>query len=72
LLNTLNLLSQCSEDTLWIESCKDEFGHICQGQHGTDMPTGMNTIMFFIPVTNIPKGKKPTYLCIIIASHPEN
>jgi hypothetical protein len=32
-------LSQCSEGTLWIESCKDEFGPLCQG-HGTDMPPG--------------------------------
>mgnify|MGYP003551073823 CR=1 FL=1 len=62
-------LSKCSEGTLWIESCKDEFGRLCQG-HGAHMPSGTNT-MFFIPVTSIPKGKKPTYLHIVAALRPE-
>jgi hypothetical protein len=46
-------LSKCSEGTLWIESCKDEFGRLYQG-HGPDMPTGTNT-MFFIPFSAVPK-----------------
>jgi len=62
-------LSRCSEGALWIESCKDEFGRLCQG-HGTAMPTGTNT-MFFIPVQDIPKGKKATYLRIVAAFRPE-
>jgi hypothetical protein len=62
-------LSKCSEGALWIESCKDEFGRLCQG-HGAHMPSGTNT-MFFIPVTSIPKGKKPTYLRIVAALRPE-
>jgi hypothetical protein len=62
-------LSQCSEGALWIESCKDEFGRLCQG-HGTDMPSGTDT-MFFIPFQNIPKGKKATYLRIVAAYRPE-
>jgi hypothetical protein len=62
-------LSRCSEGPLWIESCKDEFGRLCQG-HGTKMPTGTDT-MFFIPVTAIPKGRKATYLRIVAAYRPE-
>jgi hypothetical protein len=34
------------------------------------MPSGTNT-MFFIPVTAIPKGKKPTYLKIVAAFCPK-
>jgi hypothetical protein len=34
------------------------------------MLSSTNT-MFFIPVTAIPKGKKPTYLCIVAALRPE-
>jgi hypothetical protein len=62
-------LSKCSEGALWIESCKDEFGRLCQG-HGLDMPTGTNT-MFFIPKSAIPKHKKATYLRIVAAHRPE-
>jgi hypothetical protein len=62
-------LSKCSEGALWIESCKDEFGRLCQG-HGSDMPSGTET-MFFIPISAIPKGRKPTYLRIVAAFRPE-
>jgi hypothetical protein len=62
-------LSKCSEGELWIESCKDEFGRLCQG-HGTAMPSGTDT-MFFIPVSAIPRGKKATYLRIVAALRPE-
>jgi hypothetical protein len=62
-------LSQCSEGALWIESCKDELGRLCQG-HGPHMPTGTET-MFFIHRNRVPKGKKPTYLRIVAAFRPE-
>jgi hypothetical protein len=62
-------LSQCSDGALWVKACKDEFGRLCQG-HGTDMPSGTNT-MFFIPVHAIPKNKKATYLKIVAAYRPE-
>lgn len=58
-------LSMCSEGALWIQACKDKFGHlVCQG-HGPVMPTGTDTL-FFIPITTLPKGKKATYLKIVI------
>ncbi|MCK7513578.1 MAG: hypothetical protein MZV70_62525 [Desulfobacterales bacterium] len=62
-------LSTCSEGALWIESCKDEFGRLCQG-HGSNMKSGTET-MFFLPYTAIPKHKKPTYLRIVAAFRPE-
>ena len=62
-------LTKCSEGELWIQACRDEFGRLCHG-HGTNMPTGTNT-MFFIPVNAIPKDKKPTYLKIVAAFRPE-
>jgi hypothetical protein len=62
-------LSRCSEGSLWIDSCKDEFGRLCRG-HGNDMKSGTET-MFFIPVTAIPKGRKATYLRIVAAFRPE-
>jgi hypothetical protein len=62
-------LGKCSEGALWIELCKDEFGRLCKG-HGTKMLSGTET-MFFIPVTTVPKHKKPTYLCIVAAHRPK-
>jgi hypothetical protein len=47
----------------------NEFGRLCQG-HGMAMPTGTDT-MFFIPVHDIPKGKKVTYLKIVTMYWPE-
>jgi len=62
-------LSQCSEGKLWQDSCADEIGRLCNG-HGTDMPTGTET-MVFIPVSAVPTGTKPTYLRIVSAFRPE-
>jgi hypothetical protein len=62
-------LSNCSEGDLWRTSCADEIGRLCHG-HGTDMPTGTET-MVFIPVSAVPKGTKATYLRIVSAFRPE-
>jgi hypothetical protein len=62
-------LSNCSEGALWRASCADEIGRFCRG-HGTDMPTGTDT-MVFIPISAVPKGTKATYLRIAAAFRPE-
>jgi len=51
-------LSRCSKGYLWIESCKDEFGRLCNG-HRPNMKTGAEK-MKFICVDQIPKGKFAT------------
>jgi hypothetical protein len=60
-------LSKCSEGSFWIDSCKDEFNRLCQGDENV---RGTET-MFFIPFSAIPKGKKATYLRIVAALRPE-
>ncbi len=60
-------LSQCSEGPLWQHSNADEIGRLAQG-HGEEK--GTNT-MFFIKVTDIPKGRKATYLRVVAALRPE-
>jgi len=62
-------LFRCSEGYLWIESCKDDFGRLCNG-HGPNMKTGTET-MKFIRVDQIPKGKFATYLRIVATYQPE-
>ena len=60
-------LSKCSEGPLWQLSNADEIGRLAQG-HGDQK--GTNT-MFFINVSDIPKGRKATYLRVVAALRPE-
>jgi hypothetical protein len=60
-------LSQCSDGPIWRESNAEEIGRLAQGYKGIK---GTNTI-FFIRRKAIPKGRKPTYLRIVSAYHPE-
>jgi hypothetical protein len=60
-------LSQCSEGPLWQELNAEEIGRLAQG-YGTIK--GTNT-MYFIKVTDMPKGRKATYLRVVAAMRPE-
>jgi hypothetical protein len=62
-------LSNCSEGALWRASCADEIGRLGRG-HGTDMPTGTDT-MAFTPISAVPKGTKATYLRMVAAFRTE-
>jgi hypothetical protein len=64
-------LSKCSDGHHWIEACANEIGRLCHG-HGADsnMTSGTNT-MFFIPIKDMPKGRRATYIQIVCADHPE-
>jgi hypothetical protein len=62
-------LSNCSEGALWRASCADEIGRLCRG-HGTEMPTGIDT-MVFILISAVPEGTKATYLLIVAAFRPK-
>jgi hypothetical protein len=62
-------LSQSSDGPLWRAGNADEIGRLCDG-HGKDMPTGTKT-MRFIAHTQVPNGKKCTYLNIVAAYRPE-
>ena len=60
-------LSKCSDGVLWQASNADEIGRLAQG-YGTIK--GTNT-MFFIRVSDIPRGRKATYLRVVSAFRPE-
>ena len=60
-------LSQCSEGPLWQCSNAEEIGPLAQG-HGAQK--GTNT-MYCIKVSDIPKGRKATYLRVVAALRPE-
>ena len=60
-------LSQCSEGHLWQASNADEIGCLVKG-HGSIKET--NT-MHFIRVTDIPNGRKATYLRVVLAFRPK-
>jgi hypothetical protein len=64
-------LSKCSDGHHWIEACANEIGRLCRG-HGADsnMTSGTNT-MFFIPIKDMPKGCRATYIRIVCADRPE-
>jgi hypothetical protein len=60
-------LSNWSEGTLWQQSNAEEIGRLAQG-HGTTK--GTNTIVFIHP-SQIPQGRKVTYLRVVSAFRPE-
>ena len=60
-------LSQSSDGAFWQASNADEIGRLAQG-YGT--VKGTNT-MYFIRVTDIPHGRKATYLRVVSAFRPE-
>jgi hypothetical protein len=62
-------LSKCSEGQEWIKSASEEFGRLAQG-NGTTVTEGTDTIRF-ISVHDIPQGKKPTYMRMVVADRPE-
>jgi hypothetical protein len=64
-------ISKCSDGHHWIEACANEIGRLCCG-HGADstMTSGKNT-MFFIPIKDMPKGRRTTYIRIVCADCPE-
>jgi hypothetical protein len=64
-------LSKCSDGELWIQANTEEFGRLAQGLgKDSDMPTGTDTI-FFIHPSQMPNGRKATYLRIVCADRPE-
>jgi hypothetical protein len=62
-------LSKCSKGEDWIKSASEEFGRLAQG-NGSTVLQGTETIRF-IHVKDIPEGKKPTYLKIVVADPNE-
>ena len=53
----------------WLHSSANEFGRLAQGV-GTRMPHGSNTI-FFIRKTDIPKGRRATYVKFVCDVRPQ-
>jgi hypothetical protein len=56
-----------SEGHLWEESCAEEVGRLAQGYKDTP---GTNTIHFIRP-SDIPKGRKATYLRNVVTDRPQ-
>ena len=64
-----DLISDPSTRATWLRSAANEFGHLMQGLPDNRVePT--NTI-FFIPFSNIPKHKRPTYAHFVCSYHPQ-
>jgi len=61
-------LHTSSEGAAWIIETADEIGCLAQGNKDTQV-NGTNT-MFFIRKSDIPAGRKPTYLRIVAADRP--
>ena len=62
-------MERSTEGAEWIKSASEEFGRLAQG-NGTTVTEGMDTIRF-IHLKDIPVGKKPTYLKMVVADRPE-
>jgi hypothetical protein len=60
-------LVNSSEGDLWKEACSEEIGRLAQGYKETD---GTNTI-HFISLSDIPAGRKATYLRNVVADRPQ-
>jgi hypothetical protein len=56
-----------SEGLMWIKSCSEEFHRLCSG---TPNQPGTNT-MFFIPHTQVPTGRKVTYMRLVVTDQPQ-
>eukprot|EP00978_Attheya_sp_CCMP212_P020673 scaffold59435_cov43-Attheya_sp.AAC.3 len=52
----------------WEDSMANKFGRLAQG-NGAKMPSGTNTI-FFIPHTEVPANKTPTYCRVVCEERP--
>ena len=64
-------LSASSDGEHWTQSSVEELGRLAQGLGpGSDAPTGANTI-FFIHPSQVPAGRRATYLRIVRADRPE-
>jgi hypothetical protein len=61
------VLVTSSEGDLWKEACSEEIGRLAQGYKKTD---GTNTI-HFISLSDIPAGRKATYLRNVVADRPQ-
>jgi len=59
-------LVNSSEGYLWTECCAEEIGRLAQGYKCT---VGTNTI-HFIKVSDVPPGRKATYLRLVVADRP--
>jgi hypothetical protein len=61
-------LLKSSKGPLWENACADEFGRLAQGNL-PGLPTGTNT-MHFMHRSDLPDGRKATYLKIVSADKP--
>jgi hypothetical protein len=59
-------LIESSDGYLWEECCAEEIGRLAQGYKCV---SGTDTI-HFIKVQDIPSGRKPTYLRLVVADKP--
>jgi hypothetical protein len=63
-------LLKSSESNAWADANSDDSGRLAQGYGKKHNIPGTNT-MHFIHVTDIPKGRKATYLKIVAADKPD-
>ena len=65
-------LSKFSDGTEWIKSNTEEFCRLAQGL-GPDshMPSGTNTIVYFIHPNKMPQGRTATYVRAVCSDRPE-
>jgi hypothetical protein len=71
-LSEYQQLLQSSDGQLWERACIEELARLTNGypEGGIPETSGTNTLEF-IPISAIPKGKKATYLRIVVADRPQ-
>ena len=57
------------DSEIWLNGCANEIGRLAQGRTGTSI-IGTDTI-HFIPHTDLPAGRKATYLRIVVDVRPQ-
>ena len=64
-----NLLADPTTRDVWLHSAANEFGRLAQGL--PDNRVDATNTIFFIPVTKVPRNKRPTYACFVCSFRPQ-
>ena len=64
-----DLLADPTTRDVWLHSAANEFGRLAQGL--PDNCVDATNTIFFIPVTKVPRNKRPTYARFVCSFHPQ-
>ena len=64
-----DLLADPTTRDVWLRSAANEFGRLAQGL--PDNRVDATNTIFFIPITKVPRHKRPTYPCFVCSFRPQ-